>query len=640
MVLVLLILLNSISVNAQYYFDCGKTKSALEMIQKNILNDENKEGTKLSTMQDEYDSAQARLVLFKGMQEIISNYYRANRALKTEINEKTLDGASKATRKTIITEETLNRIKEKDSTLELEDCDKSSKELVCQSFDELGGNKYREDRRTAAGLTRNIRFVKNKGQTLKELKESSNQLPSLKDRKKALQLIDELRFEVQALKNCQTECENKRRLIQFKKDQLEKNISSATKEESPQEKVGSLHLLKNHSNVLGSSPTSKILESRIKNSVIHAQLKSKLRSNSRSKKDKKLFNLDLREVYQLAFTELGCKGELSENSINQCLDGLNSDDKLDKLIGSEEEKLSQITERINSLTNSPSHKDMVNMKDSLIAYNLKNCRETKKDGKIRDFTICDPPNPFNGLKKPTKFALDTGKIIAYLDNEEKTKNTTMKSTSQDLMSVCSTPSNAKSVESLKILMCPKEALKLSKKREEGKKGISKSYKKEEKEFNWAGLYANNYVERDEYGNIISIVKKPKTVDYLMPNLIRGMNEMVPVGTHYIASKSYLDVMAKQAKQQNIINSYRSISPYKTFLWDLGYRGFDPNYIGGPTPWFPGTTGIGSLGRTNTYAGMGIYIPYAGQYGGRWIQGQLNPLNYSTFQFGAQYTYGH
>ena len=639
-IIFLSIVLNSVSAESPYFFNCGKTKEALKIIQGAILNDSNSEGKKYSEMQKTYDESQAKLILYKGLMEIKNSYWLSNHELKKNINNKTLDQAEATTKKTIIAQETLDHLNKENDQLDLDKCS-NQKTLLCASFKKIGSDQLREERRTAIGMVRNLKFIEKNNETVEEMKENLKDLPTLQDRRDTLKKIEELKFEIMAIKDCKIECERKRELIKQKKIALQNNIDSndsKIKLIKAQEKVGNLSLFRNNSAVLNNQNNAKILIRRIKNSFIYARLRSNLRDKNRSKNDLKLFELDIKDIYQGAFKELGCKGKLNAKNIELCIEKGQHDPSLDRLIADEESNLSKITEKINSITDSPSHKDMINMKDSLISYNFHFCKSTRKEGVVKDFTICDPPKGLSNLGKLAKFAIDTGEVVAFMNDEQKIQGKSKKSI-QNVMEVCSHPSNAKSVESLKILLCPKEALKLSKKRKEKSKGTSKATKKKKKEFNWDGLYKHNYVERDEYGRIISITRKPQTMDYLMPNLLRSMNEMAPVGAYYLSSQSYLDVMAEQAKQQNIINSYRSIAPTHTRLWDLGYRNFDPHYIGGPTPWFPGTTGIGSLGRTNTFGGMGVYIPYNGQYGGKWIQGQLNPLNYSTFQFGAQYTYG-
>lgn len=636
-----LILLSSLRAESPYYFDCGKTKESLRMIQENILKDKNASGEKYADMQKQFDKSQAKLVLYKGLMEIKNSYWLSFSDLKKKVDEKGLDKAEKATKKTIIAEETLDHLKKNNKQLDLEQCPQKNT-LICLSFTKIGSNTLREERRTTIGLIRNLRFVDSNESVIEDLKRGFQNFPSLQDRKESLRKLEELKFELKAMRDCKIECDKKQALLDEKKRSFQKQLKVETKKIQQiknQEKVGNLSLLKNNTKLLNSKKASDNLVKRIKSSYIHAQLRAKLREKTRSKKDQDIFKFNIKDVYQNAFKDLGCKGQLTSNNINTCIEKQQHDSSLDKLIGQEEANLSKITEKINSLTKSPSHQDMINLKDSLISYNLHNCKETKKDGANKNFTICDPPKGLSNLSKIAKFALDTGEVVAYLDDEKKIHGN-IKTSTHNVMKICSTPSNAKAVESLKVLLCPKQALKLSKKRREKNRGTKrKSSPREKKEFNWAGLYANNYVQRDDYGRIISIVKKPTTADYLMPNLLRSMNEMAPVGAYYLGSQGHLDVMAEQAKQQNIINSYRATAPLHTKLWDLGYRGFDSKYIGGPTPWFPGTTGIGALGRTHTFGGMGVFVPYGGQYGGRWIHGQLNPLNYSTFQFGAQYTYG-
>lgn len=644
-----LLLTNLAFSEGVFYFDCGKTKDSISILQKSILAKKSTSGQTFGELQKLYDQNQAKLILLKGIQEIKENHIRDMNELKPSSAEK-LRNAISSVRRLLVIEDVVDYLKDNKNakSLDLENHCKENSNHLCDSFKRIGDQEQKDDRRAVIGFMRNYILTSDKEVTLTQISGYiSVDIPPREDRRKQYQMLVQTQQKLVEVQSCKKSCTQKKN--DFKK------LSSSLLQEKEKtqnlnnsDKLGNLAVLLKEINEKeepkGQWSKSKIdfLEKRVKSNYAIANLKRKIRQNQRDPKDKDLFDLPIEEVYNKTFNEIGCNGNFSSSNLKSCLENGNLIKDLDKEIAELEAQKGEITGQINEINKAKEMKDLLDLKDSLLVYNFHNCKKSSRDGVEKNFTICNFNTSNSTLDGIHKFAFDTGKVLAKIDNTEGLENGGIKSSTLKVMNICTSPKNDKAVESVKILICPKDALKISKKKDE--KANPEKYKKQKaaaqkkQSVDWMKFYSNNYVERDHTGRITSITKRPSTADFIMPHILRGMNEMVPVGVNYIASEKYLEAMGKQAEQQNIINSYREIAPQHAYLWDLGYRGFGNTFIGGPTPWFTGTTGIGALGRSNTLGGQGIFLPYQGQYGGKWIAGQLNPLNYSTFQFGANYTY--
>lgn len=156
---------------------------------------------------------------------------------------------------------------------------------------------------------------------------------------------------------------------------------------------------------------------------------------------------------------------------------------------------------------------------------------------------------------------------------------------------------------------------------------------------WIAFYERYDVTRDETGKGVAVQKIPSWSELIAPNLAKSVTTLLPVGLEMYQSDYYLKEMQNQAAHQMEVNYYRENWPIHTYFWDMGYRGFDDGYVGGPTMGNPGVTGIGAIG--NPYQGVGAWNPY-GLSGVTPAQQGLynfNPYFNGNFQNGNTYSYG-
>lgn len=684
--LILFTFLFQANLFAEADLKCSELKEKIKSISKKQLESKNSKGETLAEVQKNYDKNKAHLIILKGLKQIRDQYLLDLKKIKEPINTKMLKNKSskkkleylkkeqnnikaglKSSKKLLATEELLKRpsknVPFKKYLKDLESDCKSSKTSLCEGLKNEKNQVHKPTKNMIEGFYKAKKLVGAPTPDFYDL--LSNGIPGNDKRTEEILTIIKLENSIVRAQDCIKEnknsCSKAIQKINPIKKELKNNLG-----ETPylRKLVERISLLKRFGNLKTIEKTIerkseknsgvksrldkdliKGLEKKIQTQFTINKLNQNLRDNlkrsTRLRKIPKISLYKLSPIYKDLFKKLDCPHIFKEENLLNCVKKFNKTpkDELESLIQKAEVKDTALTLKVNEITKKSPHPSLNKLKGVLNFMALKSCKQEIQKSKLNknNFSNCMVENPGQPTQKIHRFSLDVGKVIAKLEPDLDVANFNNKIAKTQISKICGKKSSDKELEKLKSGICQD----LSKSHRGKKKNVSKRKKKKRKRkpINWVAMGEKYNIERNDQGQITRMYKWPGPADYFAAPLAKMVKELAPVGMNYYLSDPYLDKMGDQAYQQKVINESREIAPYHTYLWDMGYRDFPSGFTGGPTPMSPGTTGIGALGRGNTYGGQGIYQPYFGSNGyPNWYgMPPINPLDYGSFQNGTNYS---